>query len=167
MPADDQHHHEHHPERPLPFDPDIETDEGEDGQPLAVHLTWHFIALVAVGGYFGTAARHLLGDAIGTVDGFPLGTFLINIIGAFALGLLLEGLALDGVDAGHRRRWRLLLGTGFLGGFTTYSALAFDIDSLLRSEQFLTAGAYAVGTVVLGLIASIAGISAARKLVTS
>lgn len=168
MPADNpRHHHEHHPERPLPLDPDIETDEGPEGEPLPVHLTWHFIALVAVGGFFGTAARHLLGDAIGTANGFPLGIFLINIAGAFALGLLLEGLALDGVDAGHRRRFRLLLGTGFLGGFTTYSALAFDLDSLLRGEQFLTAGAYAVGTLVIGLIASIGGIAVARKVVKS
>lgn len=166
MPAEDPRH-EHHPERPLPLDPDIETDEGEDGSPLPVHLTWPFIALVAVGGFFGTAARHVLGDAIGTVDGFPLGTFLINISGAFTLGLLLEGLALDGVDAGHRRRFRLLLGTGFLGGFTTYSALAVDLDSLLRDQQFLTAGTYAVGTLVLGLVASIGGIAAARKVVKS
>ena len=150
-------------ERPLPLDPDIETAEGPAGEPLRVHLTLHFILLVAVGGAFGTAARHVLGDAIGTPNSFPLGTFLINIAGALTLGVLLEVLALNGLDAGHRRRWRLLLGTGFLGGFTTYSALAVETDALLRSGQVPLALVYALGTVALGFIASIIGIAAARK----
>lgn len=150
-------------ERPLPFDPDIETDEGPTGKPIRVHLTMHFILLVAVGGAFGTAARHVVGDAIGTTSDFPLGTFLINIAGALTLGVLLEALALNGLDAGHRRRWRLLLGTGFLGGFTTYSALAVETDALLRSGQVPLALTYALGTVALGFIASIIGIAVARK----
>lgn len=154
-------------ERPLPLDPDIETGESASGLPLAIHLNWRFIALVGLGGAGGTAARHLLGDAIGTTHGFPLGTFLINIVGAFALGILLQTLARSGSDAGHRRRIRLFLGTGFLGGFTTYSALAVDADTLLRADQLGLALAYAVGTVAVGLVASVAGIAIARKTVRS
>ena len=154
-------------ERPLPLDSDIETDENASGLPLPVHLHWRFIALVGLGGAGGTAARHLLDEAIGSVHGFPLGTFLINVVGAFALGILLETLARSGSDAGHRRRFRLLLGTGFLGGFTTYSALAVDADTLLRTGHLGTALAYAVGTVTLGLVASVAGIAVARKAVRS
>ena len=152
-------------ERPLPLDPDLDADEGPGGEPLPVHLNWRFLGLVAIGGAFGTASRHLLGDAIGTTHDFPLGTFLINIAGAFLLGVLLETLVRLGHDAGHRRTLRLLLGTGFLGGFTTYSALAVDTDSLLRADHLGTAAAYALGTVVLGLIASVAGIAAARRAV--
>lgn len=163
MPAKEPDDHE----RPLPLDSDIETDENASGLPSPVHLHWRFIALVGLGGAGGTAARHLLGEAIGTSPRFPIGTFLINIIGAFALGALLEGLARSGPDAGHRRRFRLLLGTGFLGGFTTYSALAVDADTLLRTGHLGTALAYAVGTVTLGLVSSVAGIAVARKAVRS
>lgn len=151
------------PERGLPLDPDLEADEGSAGEPVPIHLNWRFIGLVFLGGVFGTAARHVLGDAVGTIHHFPLGTFIINIAGAFALGLLLEWLVLDGLDAGRRRGIRLLIGTGFLGGFTTYSALAVDTDSLLRSDHLPMAAGYAVGTVVLGLFASVAGIAVARK----
>lgn len=163
MPVDDTSSHE----RPLPLDPDVEADEGPDGSPIPVHLTWHLIALVAVGGAFGTASRHLLDDAIGSVRDFPLGTFLINVSGAFALGVLVEGLARNGLDAGRRRRLRLLLGTGFLGGFTTYSALAVDTDGLIRSDRPGVAAAYALATVTVGLVASVAGIAAARRGVPS
>lgn len=152
-------------ERPLPLDPDLDVDEGPAGEPRPVHLNWRFLGLVAVGGTFGTASRHLLGDAIGTSHEFPLGTFLINIVGAFALGTLLEGLARHGSDAGRRRTLRLLLGTGFLGGFTTYSSLAFDSDALLRADHIGMAAAYALGTIVIGLTASVAGIAFARKAV--
>ncbi|MBC7592981.1 MAG: CrcB family protein [Kineosporiaceae bacterium] len=163
MPTDEPADHE----RPLPLDPDIETGETTSGLPLAIHLNWRFIFLVGVGGACGTAARHLLGDAIGTTHDFPLGTFLINIFGAFALGVLLECLARSGSDAGHRRLLRLLLGTGFLGGFTTYSALAVDADTLLRTDHLGLALAYAGGTVAMGLMASVAGIAIARKVVRS
>lgn len=154
-------------ERPLPLDPDIETGETTSGLPLAIHLNWRFISLVGVGGACGTAARHLIGDAIGTTHDLPLGTFLINIVGAFALGILLEYLARSGSDADHRRRIRLLLGTGFLGGFTTYSTLAVDADTLLRADHLGLALAYAGGTVAMGLVASVAGIAVARKTVRS
>lgn len=154
-------------ERPLPLDPDIETGETTSGLPLAIHLNWRFVALVGVGGACGTAARQLLGDALGTTHDFPIGTFLINVVGAFALGFLLECLAWSGSDAGHRRRIRLLLGTGFLGGFTTYSALAVDTDTLLRADHLNLALAYAGGTIAMGLVASVAGIAVARKAVRS
>lgn len=152
-------------ERPLPLDPDLDVDEGPDGAPVPIHLNWRFLGLVAIGGTFGTAARHLLGDAIGTAHDFPLGTFLINVVGAFALGALLEGLARHGADAGHRRTLRLLFGTGFMGGFTTYSSLAFDSDALLRSDHAGLGITYALATVIAGLIASVTGIAVARKAV--
>lgn len=159
---------EHDPDRPereLPLDPDIEADESPGGKPLPIHLRPRFIGLVFVGGAFGTAARHLLGDTIGSTQQFPLGTFLINLAGAFALGVLLEWLALDGLDIGRRRGLRLLAGTGFLGGFTTYSTLAVDTDTLVRTDHTVLALTYAVGTVALGFVAAIGGIAAARRAV--
>ena len=149
-------------QRPLPHDPDLEVDEGSDGTPIAVHLTPTFIALVALGGMVGSAARHGVERLLGTSDGFPVGTLTVNLVGAFALGVLLEGLATRGSDVGHRRAARLLVGTGFLGGFTTYSALAVETDALLRDGKVALALVYVLTTVVVGLLASFAGVLCAR-----
>ena len=88
----------------------------------------------------------------------------MNVLGAFVLGALLEPLGGRGPDIGRRRALRLTLGTGFCGGFTTYSALANDTDGLLRAGSVGPALAYALGTVGLGLVASALGIAAARRL---
>jgi CrcB protein len=76
--------------------------------------------------------------------------------------VLLEWLALRDPAGRRDEATRLLLGTGFLGGFTTYSALALQTDGLLRDDRAGLALAYALGTVVVGLLASVAGILAAR-----
>ncbi|MGH3474674.1 MAG: fluoride efflux transporter FluC [Aeromicrobium sp.] len=151
-----------HP-RWLPHDPDLEVDEGSDGTPVAVHLTPSFIAFVALGGMAGSLARHGVERMLGTSNGLPVGTLVVNLIGAFALGVLLEGLATRGSDVGHRRAARLLVGTGFLGGFTTYSALAVEADGLLRDGRVAIALAYGLTTVVVGLLASLAGVLCARR----
>jgi CrcB protein len=150
-----------HP-RPLPHDPDLEADEGSDGTPLAVHLTPTFIALVALGGAAGSLTRHGVERLLGTSDGLPVGTLTVNLVGAFLLGALLEWLATRGSDAGRRRAARLLVGTGFLGGFTTYSALAAEADGLLRDGRVTLALVYVLTTVVVGLLASLAGVLSAR-----
>ena len=149
--------------RALPHDPDLEVDEDSVGSPLPVHLTPSAIALVFAGGSFGVLARASLDRVFSDGAGFPMTTFLINLAGALALAILIETLALRGPDAGHRRALRLFLGTGVLGGFTTYSAFAVETDDLLRSGQAATALTYAVGTVALGLVASIAGVIGTRR----
>ena len=151
------------PERALPYDPDVEVDEDSLGSPLPVHLTPSAIGLVFAGGSLGVLARAGLDHAFPAGSGFPVATFAINLVGAFALAVLIETLALRGDDVGHRRALRLILGTGVLGGFTTYSALAVETDALLRSGQTVTALTYAAGTVALGLVASLAGIRATRR----
>ena len=152
-----------HP-RPLPHDPDLEVDEGSDGAPVAVHLTPTFIALVALGGAAGSLARHGVELLLGTSDGLPVGTLAVNLVGAFALGALLEGLVTRGSDVGRRRAARLLVGTGFLGGFTTHSALAVEADGLVRAGRIGLALGYVLTTVVVGLMASLAGILTARRM---
>lgn len=150
-------------ERALPHEPDIEADEDSQGRPLPVHLTPSAIALVFAGGSLGVLARAGLDQRFPAGLGFPAGTFAINVAGALALAVLIEMLAARGPDAGHRRALRLFLGTGVLGGFTTYSALAVQTDALLRSGQAVTALTYAAGTVALGLAVSIAGIIGTRR----
>jgi fluoride exporter len=149
--------------RALPHDPDVEVDEDIAGNPRPVHLTPSAFGLVFAGGSLGVLARAGLDDRFPSGAGFPATTFAINIVGALALAVLIETLAVRGPDAGDRRVLRLLLGTGVLGGFTTYSALAVQTDALLRSGQAVTALTYAAGTVALGLAASIAGIIGTRR----
>jgi CrcB protein len=139
------------------------------GADRPAHLQWPLIALVALGGAVGTAAREALtlafpvqtATADGTIGsvapGLPLTVGVINVGGAFALGILLAALATRGADVGRRRALRLTFGTGVLGGFTTYSALAADTAGLLTSGsagQQLAGAAYAVGSIVIGGAAS-------------
>jgi CrcB protein len=91
----------------------------------------------------------------------PVIILAINVVGAFALGCLLDSLTRRGADEGARRTARLLLGTGVLGGFTTYSALATGTSLLLTAGQAGAAIAYGLATVVLGGLATFAGIAAA------
>lgn len=131
--------------------------------PDRPRLHWRDIALVGVGGSFGTAARYLVSEGIPGWQGMPTATLVINVVGAFALGLLLERLVRAGSDAGIRHSLRLGLGTGFLGGFTTYSALAVDTTQLAAAGHSGAAMLYAGATVVVGAIATVLGILAAGR----
>jgi CrcB protein len=150
-------------ERGLPHDPDLEVDEGPAGQALPVHLTPQLVLLVFIGGTVGVLLRALISNQVATESAFPSATFAINVTGALALSVLIESLAVRGSDVGHRRNARLLLGTGLLGGFTTYSALAVETEGLLRAGALDLAFAYAVGTLAVGFVASIVGITLTRR----
>jgi CrcB protein len=121
-------------------------------------LVW----LVVVGGAAGSLTRHGVSQWLNPGHLLPVGTLAANVTGAFVLGALLTVLALRGADDGRRRDARLLLGTGFLGGYTTYSALAVETETLLRHEHVALGLAYAAGSVVLGLLAALAGVAAGR-----
>lgn len=108
------------------------------------------LALVGLGGAVGTLARYLLGGALPW--GSSMGILAINVAGSFALGLLVSALA------GRAPRLQLLLGTGFCGGFTTYSALAVGVAELARLGSAGGALALALGTVVAAALATVAGV---------
>lgn len=113
-------------------------------QPLA-------IGFVALGGALGALARY--GVAQGLSHGsWPWATLVVNLVGAFALGLLLEALSRSGDDFGARQRLRLTAGTGFCGAFTTYSTFAHGIISVHDTHSFGAATAWGAAQVVLGLI---------------
>jgi CrcB protein len=119
---------------------------------------------VFAGGCFGAAARYWVSLQLPTPqDGFPAGTCTINLLGAFLLGFLLEGLARLGDDSGPRRIARLAVGTGFMGAFTTYSTLAVEMTLLLRSNNPVVAGWYACTSVLGGTLCSTLGILAAAS----
>lgn len=123
------------------------------------HLRMSFLALALLGGIGGTAAREAISLAVPAVNGIPVAIFAVNVGGAFLLGLLLEALARRGPDEGGRRTLRILIGTGFMGGFTTYSALATDAARLMGSGQPATGIGYGLATVVLGGLATWAGVA--------
>lgn len=113
-----------------------------------VHL--RRILLVAAGGTIGTAARLGLGLVIPDQGGLPVAVLLANVLGALLIGVLAARLPASA-------ELRLMLGTGVLGGFTTYSA--FMTGTLtLWAEAPLLAAAYAAGSLVLGLGAAALGL---------
>ncbi|MDP9807080.1 CrcB protein [Trueperella bonasi] len=107
--------------------------------------------LVALGGALGASVRFVL---VAGSNNPPAVTFLINIAGAFLLGI---------IAATTAGRVRLFVGTGVLGGFTTYSAFAVDALSLM-SDSILTGLAYAVLTVVVGIVAAAFGLHLVRTI---
>jgi CrcB protein len=123
------------------------------------------LGFVAAGGAAGAAARDAVEQALPTAaHGFPVATLLINLSGAFALGLLIEALVRAGPETPRRRRTRLVLGTGFLGAFTTYSTFAVEADLLVRDGDAWRALAYVAATVLGGAAATFAGVVASAPL---
>ncbi|MEU5842208.1 CrcB family protein [Rhodococcus sp. NPDC047139] len=139
----------------------VDPSEPQRSSPAqAIHLQPTALVAVAVGGLAGTAARFGLGRLFPVESGtWPVTTFTINIAGALLLGILLESLVRVGPETSWRRAVRLGVGTGALGSFTTYSALAVDTDLLLRAGDFVAAAAYALGTVLAGLVATGIGVA--------
>ena len=130
-----------------------------EARPL--HLRLPYLGLALVGGSLGTAAREAISLAVPDIDGIPVAIFAINILGAFCLGILLAGLARMGPDVGMRQKMRIFIGTGFMGGFTTYSALATDAASLLGEGRLGAGLLYGLVTVAIGGLATWAGIALA------
>jgi CrcB protein len=116
--------------------------------------------LVFVGGGLGSLTRHAVNRAglamLG--PGFPWWTFAVNVAGSFAIGLL-AGL-FGGFETGNNAR--LFLITGFLGGFTTFSAFSLDALTLWERGEPMQAGLYVLGSVILSLIAAAAGLMMSR-----
>jgi CrcB protein len=109
------------------------------------------IAVVTLGGASGTALRYAVTQLLPTTHLIPWATLCVNVIGAFLLGLLLERLARSGAETPRRTLARLGLGTGLLGGLTTYSALAVEVQDLLGRGEFSAGLGYGLGSVAAGL----------------
>lgn len=143
----------------MPAGPDVPRDPDAPGPPGAP-ASLRAVLLVLAGGVAGTALREVLTLLIPDADGIPVAILAINVGGAFLLGLLVTALATRGPDVGRRRDLRLLAGTGFCGGFTTYSALAAGVAALTSDGRVGAAAAYLLATLLLGGLASWAGTAA-------
>lgn len=117
---------------------------------------------VGLGGFLGANARYFLGRAIleRAGAGFPWGTLVVNLTGAFLIGVIAEWLVLrqDAPDA-----WRLFLVVGVLGGYTTFSSYALEIVTLLRHEKVFRAMAYLLVSNVAGIALCFLGVALAKR----
>ena len=105
---------------------------------------------IVVAGGLGSLCRYLLWRAVSSPAGaFPLGTLAVNILGCFCIGLLARTVSAE--------MPRLALITGFLGGFTTFSAFSLETLELLRNGMAITAVCYVAASNVGGIVAAWAG----------
>jgi len=116
---------------------------------------------IAFGGALGAVSRYLLHSVVQRFNdsGFPLGTFAVNVLGSFLIGIFFVLLA---EKAQIAEQWRPVIVVGFLGGLTTFST--FSLDALLLFEQghYNTALFYIISSIVLCLIAAFAGMQLTR-----
>lgn len=119
--------------------------------------------LVFLGGGIGSAARYGVGVlSLRLIGGsYPLGTFAINVLGSFAMGVVAEWFALR---SGLSQPLRLFLTTGIIGGFTTFSTFSLETALLYQRNELGAALTYVLGSVVVGVAALFAGLALVRLL---
>ena len=118
---------------------------------------------VFVGGGLGAALRHAVNRASLAYLGpnFPYGTLMVNVVGGLLMGMLAEFFLVKG---GGSQEFRLFLTTGFLGGFTTFSAFSLDAALMWQRSDYAALGSYIVASVFLSIAALFIGMVTVRWL---
>ena len=144
---------------PSPSEAPTSTPAAPRTAPRPAHHRAGLALLVAVGGAVGSLGRYGLAHALPPQDGWPIGTLTANLTGAFLLGALLEVLGRRGPETPGVQRVRLALGTGVLGGYTTFSSLALETERLLASGAVGTALGYVAVSLVAGVLCAAGGVA--------
>jgi len=132
---------------------------------MAISNPLYASALVAAGGAAGSVARYQMGRLMTlwlgpqAVSAFPFATLAVNTLGSLLMGLLAGVLLRTG---GETDMWRLLIGAGLLGGFTTFSAFSLETAMLIQRGQVGVAGIYALLSLALGVSGLVFGLTVAR-----
>ncbi|MDA8850220.1 fluoride efflux transporter CrcB [Flavobacteriaceae bacterium] len=114
------------------------------------------VLLVFVGGGVGSALRYVVGTFLKTVSsGFPWGTFSVNVIGSLLIGIFM-GIFLK--NSSFSENQTLLLITGFCGGFTTFSAFAYENQVFLKEGDLTNFFIYTLGSIGVGIMAVFLGL---------
>ncbi len=112
--------------------------------------------IVFIGGGLGSALRYFIGRYLNnTILTIPYGTLLVNILGSFLIGIML-GLTLKNNVVTENQT--LLLVTGFCGGFTTFSAFAFENSTFIKNGDYINFITYSLGTLMIGILAVFLGL---------
>lgn len=124
-------------------------------------MNWLWVAL---GGAVGAVARYAVGVQAGRWlgTGWPWGTLAVNVLGGLLMGVLISWLALRG--GADQERWRLFLGVGALGGFTTFSAFSLETILMLDRRGIGWATTYSAVSVIAAAGALYLGLNLARRL---
>ncbi len=121
------------------------------------------LGLVFLGGGTGSVARYLVG--VQTLrwfgSGWPYGTFTVNVVGGFVMGCLVGILAHRG--GADQDRWRILLGVGVLGGFTTFSSFSLEVALMIERRAYMTAAGYIAVSSALAIAGVFTGMMLMRK----
>ena len=156
---------EHHEAASIPdreaqrrIDPDLPEATGDPRRRPDPRV----LLAISSGGVGGTAARYAIGRVVHITPGsFPWATFAINLTGSFVLGAFLAWLL---VRRPADRYLRPFVAIGFLGGYTTFSALSAETFLLLESRHVGLALGYALGSVAAGVLAVFLGVAIGRAL---
>lgn len=120
--------------------------------------------LIALGGAFGSVARFASVTYIAPLFNykFPVGTFIVNIVGSFLIGV---AYVLFVKTANVSPMYRMFFITGVLGGFTTFSSFSLEMLQLWQEGYIVNAMLYAIGSVVLGLLMAFVGMALTQKII--
>lgn len=124
------------------------------------------VFLVALGGALGASLRYGVGLAAARVmsGDWPWGTFVANVLGSLAMGVLFGWLTFKLGEGGEQAR--LLIGTGLLGGFTTFSAFSLEAANMMRAGDMGQAAGYILVSVIAGVAALFFGLLLAQKVLS-
>lgn len=138
------------------LDPDSDFDSLKDVK----RVTWTDILFVFAGGFMGGILRQIAFTVLAKTTAM----LTVNIVGSLLLGFILESIILGGEETQHGKAMRLLLGTGCMGAFTTYSTFIADVSGIIQSGFYGMAIYLSLATLLVGLASALMGIVLARAI---